>query len=119
MRKRLRGIVLLLAGVASLAWGDDPLLLHPDRVSTLAELQGRVQAVDRGNRWVNIEDERGAITQLRVTPETRITNNDNRDLTLAALGRDTAVRVWYNTVDHSAQQIDRLPSLTETLLGRN
>ena len=108
-------MVLLCLGAAFGA--NENLLLHPQMTSAFAEMQGRVQWINLRAREMDVTDTQKKTYRIKIGPETRIKNNRNEDLMLGDLSLNDAVRIWYSTVDLSAQEIDRLPTLAETLMA--
>jgi len=89
-----------------------------DSSPVLGELQGSVLTVDTGGQYIQIKDTTDKIWSIRLEPATRILDTDNRAIKASELKEKGRVRVYYNTRDNVARQIDVVPTPAEEALGK-
>jgi len=97
---------------------DRSTLLHPEQLHTLIEAQGALESVDVPGRAIVIKDTTGHLISLVVAPNTRILDGQNHLLKLADLKTGDRVRAYYSRTDNTVKQIDVLPSVADSILGK-
>lgn len=93
-------------------------VLHPNATQTMTEIQGSVQSVDSQAKILRFKDATGHSMKVTMRPDTRILDDQNRALTLASLHLNDPIRVYYNQADNTAEQVDRLPTVSDVVSGR-
>jgi hypothetical protein len=75
---------------------------------TLGEVQGSLEAVDLANQTFAVRDSAGRVFAFKSNSNTRILDPDNRAASMADLRDKTPVRVYFNTPEQTARQVDIL-----------
>ena len=92
-------------------------VLHPDQQKALAEIKGKVVAVNAEFRKLTVEDPARQRVTVTGGPDARLMNSENHQLEWSSLHEGDQVNLYYDTVQHRARQIDLLPTAAEALLG--
>ncbi len=83
-------------------------LQHPERLSSVAEFEGRVLAIDRAAHQLRVQDDQGKVLEISVPADTPIKDSSNRWLKVDDLREKDSLRIIYTTYDMSARQVDRI-----------
>src|SRR4051812_43355815 len=81
----------------------ETILQHPERVSVLQEIEGRVQAVDVQNRYMTIKDALDREYRIQIGVDTPVSDIDHVFMKLAEIKSDDRVRIIYTTFDMTAR----------------
>jgi hypothetical protein len=97
---------------------DHSTLMHPDQLQTVIEVEGTVLSANPTTHMLLAKDLSGKSLTLQTTANTRILDPQNHPLTLADLKAKDHIHLYYDRKDNSVQQVDLLPSVSETILGK-
>jgi hypothetical protein len=97
---------------------DHSAVMHPDQLQTVVETEATVLRADPEQHTLSARDMTGHAITLQTIANTRIMDPQNHLLTLADLKPKDHVRLYYDRKSNTVQQIDRLPSVGETILGQ-
>jgi|GEM_PF-2205037 len=97
---------------------DHSTLLHPGQLQALVEIEGAILNLDSAKGLLSIKDTQGHPLTIGIQSTTRILDSKNHLLHLADLKSADHIRAYYNREDNQAQQIDLLPSVGDSLLGK-
>ena len=97
---------------------DASALRHPDQLQTLVETEAIVQTTDTMQHTLVANDMTGHPITLKLIANTQILDPQNHPLALTDLKPKDHVRLYYDRKDNTVQQIDRLTSIGDAILGR-
>ena len=96
---------------------NSAILLHPDRYKGLAEIKGKILAVDQSSHQITLEDSSQQKVTVIVSQNTRVTDAGNHAFNWMSLRTGDPVRLYYEPTDRVALQIDREATTAEGILG--
>lgn len=87
---------------------DKAVVQQPEQSNKLKETEGSIDSIDLAANKLWVIDGAQKRIAVRVTSATRILNDKNESLMLKDLNKSDKIHVYYNTIDGSARQIDRV-----------
>jgi len=109
--------VFMAAGGAAQATDNSAVLLHPSDYKGLAQIKGKIQAIDEPSHRIMLQDSSGQKVTVIATRDTRVTDAGDHAFSWTSLRPGDSVVVYYEPKQQLALQIDRLQTTTESVLG--
>ncbi len=116
---RLTGLLILVStfSFAEIPVTNGSAVANPDQGKKLAEIQGKIESLNTSSRQVTIKDKAGQTVTVIAVPDIRVMDSENRTLAWTDLRQGDHVLAYYDTASRHAFQIDRRPSVGDTLMG--
>jgi len=87
-----------------------------DGKTAIAEVQGKIVQMDERTQRLDIEDTAKVVWSVQLTAKTRIIDSENRVIALSQLKPAQTLRIYFNTEDRTARQIDVVRSLVDDVI---